>query len=232
MEDGKTGYDPSPVNPLPPVVLGLFLAIFAVEGVFAAAEAGLIGGAAGIGWRFEAIEDYGFSPRVLAWMLETGQWPLEHVLRFVTYPFLHLGFIHMAFAGVILLAMGKMVGEVISHAAVLAIFFASSVFGALIYGLLFAEQAWLVGAYPGAYGMIGGFTFILWARAKSTGGSQVRAFSLIAFLMGIQLVFGLLFGTDNSWVAELSGFCVGFVTAVLMVPGARAAILARLRQQG
>lgn len=232
MDDGKQGYDPSPVNSLPPVVLGLFLMLFAVEGLFAAAEAGLIGGAAGIGWRFAAIEDYGFSPRILGWMLETGQWPLEHVMRFVTYPFLHLGFVHMSFAGVILLAMGKMVGEVISNAAVLVIFVASTVFGALIYGLLFSEQAWLIGAYPGAYGMIGGFTFILWARAKSTGGSQARAFSLIAFLMGIQLLFGLLFGSDNSWVAELGGFCVGFVVAVLMVPGARSALLAKLRQQG
>lgn len=231
MDDGKQGYDPSPVNPLPQVVLVLFLALFGVEAMFAAAEAGIIGGAQGVGWRVSAIEDYGFSPRVLAWMLETGEWPAEFLIRFVSYPFIHLGFIHMAFAGVILLAMGKLVGEVIGATAVAVIFFGSSVFGALVYGVLFAEQAWLVGAYPAAYGLIGGFTFILWTRARQTGGNQVQAFSLIAFLMGIQLVFGLLFGTDNSWVAELVGFCTGFLLCFVLVPGARAALLAKLRQE-
>lgn len=231
MQNGPQRYDPSPVNPLPPSVLVLFLAIFGVEAVLTAAEAGIIGGPQAVGWRLALIRDYGFSPDVFDWMIETGQFPAEHLLRFVTYPFLHGGFVQMAIAAVLFLAMGKMVGEVIGHLAVPVIFFGASILGALAYGALLSEQAWLVGAFPGAYGLIGGFTFILWTRAVYTGENQARAFTLIAMLMGIQLLFGLLFGTDNTWVADLFGFVAGFGLCFLLVPGARAALLRRLRQR-
>ena len=72
MDDGKTGYDPSPVNPLPPIVLVLFLAIFGIEAMLAAGEAGIVGGPAAVGWRLAVIRDYGFSPQVFDWMRETG----------------------------------------------------------------------------------------------------------------------------------------------------------------
>ena len=202
-----------------------------VEALLAAAEAGLIGGAQAVGWRLDLIRDHGFSPPVLSMMLQYGEWPIEHLLRFVTYPFLHLGFVHMIIGGVILLAMGKMVGDVIGSLAVFVIFFASSIVGALIYGLIPDESGWLVGVYPAAYGLIGGFTFLLWTRARATGSSQVQAFTLIAVLMGIQLVFGLLFGTDNTWVAELFGFIAGFLACFVLVPGARRALMNRLRQR-
>ncbi|THH36579.1 rhomboid family intramembrane serine protease [Aliishimia ponticola] len=231
MDDGKTGYDPNPVNPLPPVVLVMFLALFGVEAVLAAGEAGWVGGPQAVGWRLALIEQFGFSPQHFDWMIENRQYPGDILLRFVTYPFLHLGFLHMAIASVIFLAMGKLVGEVISHFAVPAIFFAASILGALVYGGLLDEQVWLVGAYPGAYGLIGGFTFILWTRARATGANQMQAFSLIAMLMGIQLVFGALFGADRTWVAELTGFIAGFAMCFVLVPGARAALLARMRQR-
>lgn len=224
-------YDPSPVNPLPPSVLVLFLVIFGVEAVLAAAEAGLVGGPQAVGWRMALIRDYGFSPQVFDWMVETRQLPPEHLLRFVTYPFLHLGFVHMAIAGVIFLAMGKMVGEAIGQLAVPVIFFGASILGALAYGALLSEPAWLVGAFPGAYGLIGGFTFLLWTRARVTGANQARAFTLIAMLMGIQLLFGLLFGSDNTWLADLFGFVAGFGMSFLLVPGARAALIRRLRRR-
>lgn len=230
MDDGKTGYDPSPVNPLPAVVWILFFFIFGIEVVMSMAQAGLMGPGPQVGFRLDFIEKYGFSPRIFGFMVESGIWPFEHLMRFVTYPFFHHGFVHMAFAAVFLLAMGKIVGETMGNFAVAAIFFGSSAMGALIYVVLLSEQTWLVGGYPGAYGLIGGFTFVLWARAKVTGGNQAQAFSLIAMLMGVQLLFGLLFGSDKTWVADLAGFCSGFLLCFLLVPGARKALLRRIRQ--
>ena len=156
MDDGKQGYDPSPVNSLPPVVLVLFLVLFAIEAVLSGGEAGYFGGSAAVGWRLSLIEEYGFSPQIFAWMFETGRWPLEHVMRFATYPFLHYGFIQMVFSGVFVLAMGKMVGEAMGSLAVSAIFFGSTITAAFAYGLLPEETTWLVGAMPGAFGLIGG----------------------------------------------------------------------------
>lgn len=225
----RSHMEPSPFNSVPAPVVILFLAMFAVECLFAGAEAGLIGGPGGIGWRLAAIGDYGFAPPIWSWMLQTGQFPGSEMLRLVTYPFLHLGFVHMAIAGVIFLAMGKFVGEVMGAWVVPVLFFACSVLAAVVYGTLLNEETWLVGAYPGAYGLIGAFTFVLWTRARATGQAQVQAFSLIGFLMGIQLVFGLLFGTDNTWVADLAGFVVGFALSFLLVPGGFAFLLRRLR---
>ena len=230
MDDGKTGYDLSPVNKLPAIVVVVFLGMLAVEGALALAEAGMIGGAAGLGWRSDLIAQYGVSPEIFAWMKTTGQWPAEHLLRFVTYSFLHYGFVQMAIGGAIFLAMGKLVGEVIGAWAAGVIFFVSAAFGALVYAWAQVGNAWLIGAFPGAYGLIGGFTFVLWARARMTGQNQAQAFSLIAMLMGIQLLFGLIFGTDNTWVSELAGFVSGFALCFVFVPGARAALLARLRR--
>jgi len=228
--DDQSHIEPSPFNALSPVVVVLFFAIFGVECLFAAAEAGLVGGPGAIGWRLAAIGEYGFAPPIWAWMVQGGQWPLAEVMRLVTYPFVHLGFVHMAFAAVIFLAMGKYVSEAMGAWVVPVLFFGCSIIGAVVYGTLLSEETWLVGAYPGAYGLIGAFTFVLWVKARVTGQAQVQAFSLIGFLMGIQLLFGLLFGTDNTWVAELTGFIAGFGLSFVLVPGGFQAMLRRLRK--
>ena len=64
-----------PVNPLPPVVILLFLAIAGVEGIFSLGEAGIVGGRAAIGWRLAAMRDWGFSGNVLQQMWTLGVWP-------------------------------------------------------------------------------------------------------------------------------------------------------------
>lgn len=79
--------------------------------------------------------------------------------------------------------------------------------------------------------MIGGFTFLLWVKLAQTGGPQSRAFTLIGFLMGIQLVFGLLFGGGQDWVADLAGFVAGFGLSFLVSPGGWARVVDRLRQR-
>ena len=104
----------SPFNAVPPVVVALAVFILGIECVFYLAEQGIIGGPASIGWRLAAYQQYAFSSDILFWMIETGRWPVEQLLRFVSYLFLHGNFIHAGFAAVMVLALGKMVGEVFS----------------------------------------------------------------------------------------------------------------------
>lgn len=219
------------VNPLPPAVIALFLVLIGVEGVFSLATRGIIGGAEGVGWRSAAIQTYAFSDRVFDWMMETGRWPTEHVLRFFSYPFVHVSFTHALFAGVILLAMGKMVAETFGQFAFVMIFVLSGASGALVYGLLLDDPIWLAGAFPPVYGLVGGFTYILWRSLSSVGANQARAFTLITFLMGFQLLFGLLFGSDNTWVADLAAFATGFALSILLAPGGWTDLLSRVRRR-
>ena len=130
-----------------------------------------------------------------------------------------------------LLALGKFVGEVFSPAATLATFFLSSVFGALVFGLILDGAVPLIGAFPGIYGLIGAFTYILWLRLGQAGEDQLRAFQLIGFLLGLQLIYGLLFGAGVQWIAELAGFAAGFGMSTVLAPGGFAALLAKLRER-
>ncbi|WP_095589520.1 rhomboid family intramembrane serine protease [Actibacterium ureilyticum] len=223
--------DTSPLNPLPPVVWFLVVPIALIELAFNVGARGIVGGPAAVGWRLSAETDYGFSGQIFDWMMATGEYPFDFLIRFVTYPFVHVNFTHALFVIVFILALGKMVGEVFRTWAVLAVFFGAAIMGAVAYGGLLGDPRPLVGGYPAVYGLIGAFTYLLWVRAGQTGESQLRAFSLIGFLLGIQLLFGLLFGSSNDWVADIAGFVTGFVMSFGVSPGGFARLRAQLRHR-
>ena len=219
------------VNPLPPMVVALALAIFAVEAMLSAGARGYFGGAEAVGWRLEAIRDFAFFSELLELMIDRGEFPLQHLARFVASPLIHLSFVHAIMVLVFLLALGKLVGEVFGNVAVLIIFFTSAAFGALIYAGLTDDPRPLVGGYPAVYGLIGAYTFLLWVSYGVAGENQYRAFTLIGLLLAIQLVFGALFGSSNDWVAEIAGFAIGFAISPLLAPGGLRRVLDRLRQR-
>ncbi len=219
-----------PVNPLPPVVILLFMAIALPEAMFSLGARGLIGGPEAVGWRLAAVKDYGFSGDLFDWMLANGRWMPEHLIRFVTYAFVHGAFTATLFACVLTLALGKLVGDTMGQIAVLVLFLGGSIFGALIYALLLDDPAWLVGGFPAVYGLIGGYSFLMWKKLVSAGEQQLRAFSLIAMLMGLQLLWGVFFGPSVEWVADLAGFVFGFGASVLLVAGGLTHLLHHLRR--
>lgn len=218
----------SPFNPLPPVVVVLVLAVVLPEIAFFLGSKGVIGGPQAVGWRFAAIKEFAFSGDLMRWMLANGIYPPDQLLRFLTYPFLHGSFSQMLFAAALLLAMGKFVGEVFRPIPTLLAFFIPAVCGAAAYGLIAQGSPWLYGAFPGIYGLIGAFTYLLWLKLGQQGGSQLRAFVLIGFLMGAQLLFSLLFGGAMRWVADLTGFLTGFAASFVLQPGGLAKLRARL----
>ena len=220
-----------PVNPLPPAVIVVFLAIAGVEAGLSLGEAGMIGGPGAVGWRLGLIRDYGFSGQIFDWMLANGRWPLTELMRMITYPFVHLGFTHSLFAIVLLLALGKLVAEAMGQLAFVIIFVLSGMGGAVLYALLLNDPSWLVGAYPAVYGLIGGYSFVMWRQLAGRGTQQYRAFSLIAILMGIQLLWGVFFEVGTQWVAELIGFFVGFGLCFLLAPGEWARIRDGIRRR-
>ncbi|MGR3435997.1 MAG: rhomboid family intramembrane serine protease [Shimia sp.] len=214
-----TAPDPAPFNALPPLVWALAAALMLPELVFQLASAGVLGGPSGIGWRVGAIEDFGFFPRAVAYMIETRTAPPDWLMRFVTYPFVHGGMLHALFVGAFVLALGKFVGEAMGGLVVVVTFLAASVGGALLYGLFVNGAAPLIGGFPGAYGLIGAFSFLFMLKLEEKGANQLGAFRLIGLLMAIQLVFGALFGGPPTWVADLAGAALGFAVAAAFMPG-------------
>ncbi len=227
----RDGYDAPPLNPIPGVVWLILLPIVAMEVVVSAGTLGIAGGATGVGWRQEALQRFALSPEMLDQMIGTGRWTWDYLMRFISYGFVHGSFTHALLAAVFILAMGKFVAEIFSPWSVLAVFFIPLALGGVAYSLIPGVKMALFGAYPGAYGLIGAFTFIIWARLGAENANRARAFTLIAFLLGIQLIFGVLFGGSPDWVADLVGFASGFGLSFLVGPGGPAHLLRAIRQR-
>jgi membrane associated rhomboid family serine protease len=227
----RPGYDETPLNPLPPVVWLILLPIVAMEVVLSAGSLGLAGGQTGIGWRSEALQRFALSPVMLDQMWQAGQFSSDYLMRFVSYAFVHGNLTHAVFAAVFILALGKFVGEVFRGWAVAVVFLGAVLSGGLAYSLVPGLQVALYGAYPGAYGLIGAFTYILWAKLGAHHAHRGRAFSLIGFLLGVQLLFGALFGGAPDWIADLAGFGAGFCLSFLVAPGGPAHLLRLIRQR-
>jgi len=175
------------------------------------------------------MQTYSFNGDILWWMWDNGRWPAEHLIRFFSYAFVHGAFTQALFVCVFVLAMGKMVGEVMGDLAMVIIFMLSGAGGAVGYAVLVSGPEWLIGGFPAVYGLIGAFTFLLWRSLVLVGAQQSRAFTLIAFLLGIQLLFGLLFGGQQDWVADLSGFATGFGLSFFLAPGGWTRIRSKIR---
>jgi membrane associated rhomboid family serine protease len=216
----------SPVNAVPPVILVLVLVVAVVEGAASLGALGVVGGPAAIGWRAALIERFAVSPTVLDYALHGHA---ELLPRFVLYAFVQGSAVHAAFGAALLLALGKFVAEGMGQARALSVFLVATVVGGFVFGAVLSGAQPLLGPYPGIYGLIGAFTYLLWLRLGRTGGSRIAAFRMIGSLMAIQLMFGVLFGANPHWVADLGGFVSGGLTAIAVAPGGPSALLARLR---
>ncbi|PYF11144.1 membrane associated rhomboid family serine protease [Rhodobacter viridis] len=224
------GHDEHPVNPLPPVVWVLAAPIIVTEILFALGTTGALGAQA-MGWRLAILGQLGFDPVTFRHMAEIGLWSVHDLLRLVSYAFVHLNLTHAAMVVVFILAIGKFVGEVFPGWAVATVFIGSTLVGALVYALMPFTQMMLIGGYPGAYGLIGAFTWILWMRLGAGHPHRMRAFSLIGMLAALQLVFGALFGTGPDWIAQFSGFGAGFLISFFVAPGGWGHLLRKIRKR-
>lgn len=223
--------DENPFNSVPMVPMALVLIIAGIELTLSAAGNGFIGGAQGIGWRNAAFQDYAFVPAVMTEIFERGRGTFNLWQRFVTYAFIHGSFTHALWACVLLLALGKYVGEVFRPAAFAILFFTSTIGGALVYGALSWQNTPLVGAYPGVYGLIGAYTYLTWLTLGRMGENQLKAFQLIGILLGILLVYSMIFGSTPTWIAEVAGFVIGLFIAPVLAPGGWGAFLRRIRNR-
>lgn len=222
---------PAALNPLPPVVWLLVLPVIAVEAVVSAGASGLMADPSAIGWRLDAVQRFAFSPVLFRQMLEYGAWPLDGLMRTVSYVLVHASLTDAVFVTVFLLAMGKFVGEVFRWWAVLAVVLVGALAGSLAYAAMPFTEAALIGGWPAVYGLIGAFTFVLWVNLGRQGATQSRAFVLIGMLLAIQLLFALIYGGFERIVAELAGFAAGFLLSFVVSPGGWRAVMAKMRQR-
>lgn len=225
----KLQHDASPINPLPPVVVAIALAIVGIELVFQAGARGYLGGPEAVGWRITIIQDYGFFDPVFEVMRRNGELSFDGLKRFLTYAFVHEGGHQAIFAAVLALALGNYVSGLFSPVAVAAAFLISAAGGAFAYGLLLDPRQPLLGAFPGIYGMMGLYSWMLWVAADELGQNRWTAFRLVGFLIAIQCAFLVFGGGYERIVSDLGGFATGFLLATPLAPGGLKRLRAHLR---
>ncbi|GHA50163.1 rhomboid family intramembrane serine protease [Amylibacter ulvae] len=227
-------YDPdhnvSPIHALPPVVVLLTGLIAAIELLFQAGAHGFIGGPEAIGWRISAARQFGFFDQISDWMFQNQSAPLEHVIRLFTYGFIHRSFPEALIVCVYVLALGNFVAKELHWFGVLSVFFTSQAFGAIGYALILNEHTLLIGGYPAAFGLIGAFTWIVFAGRTQAGKNGFPAFRLIAMFMAFQAVWKIAFGGNNQWLVEIIAFGVGFSLCIILFTG-KEAVLEKIRQR-
>ncbi|WP_298436508.1 rhomboid family intramembrane serine protease [uncultured Jannaschia sp.] len=229
-------HDPRNQNPfhaLPPVVTAIAVVIAGIEILFQLGTLGLVGGREAVGWRLDAIRDWGVADAVWQWMWENGTILPAELLRWLAYPLIHGGFTHAAFVVVFVLALGNVISPFYRGWRVAALFFGSAIAGGLAYVVLFDANAPLFGGYPGAYGLIGAFTYL--TQRGLTPADPSKAFLLIGFLLAIQPIFGLASGAGFAWlpdwIADMAGAAAGYGLAILLFPGGMSTLRDRMRHR-
>lgn len=232
----------SPINPIPMVVVILALVMGGIEVILQLAEHHYIGGPTAVGWRIALVEKFGLSGRLMEFIMQTNNTEPQYLIRYLTYPFLHFSFGHAAFATVMILALGKAVGDVFHPVSMLVLFFTSTITGALAYGLIDNSAIPFIGAFPAVYALMGAYTWMLWLTAEATGQGRLNAFRLVGILLALRLIYRFfipLFSKaeipqSNDWIADMAGFIVGFLLSFVLAPDGRARInrwISRIRQR-
>lgn len=230
--DPLADHNASPFNPLPGPVWLLLLAVLCIEAVLWAGSAGLIGGQQAVGWRIETIQRFGFSSPIQDWMVQSAHFPTAHLLRYLTFGYVHGSPAHALFGAVLIAALGKMVAESFGAARFLVLALGVPMLAAMIYGAVLGadQRGWLFGAMPMVFVLVGAFTWIKWREAGGDPALRQRAFGMIAVLMAARLGFGLLVESGPAWIAEVAGFGLGFaLSALVLGPGSWTRLRARLR---
>ena len=129
--------------------------------------------------------------------------------RIFTFGFIQRSFIEAVISLAIFAALGKFVAERYGQTCFLLIFFLAPVFGLAVYIALLQPSYWIIGLFPAVFGMVGGFTMFQIDLRRAEGDPILPAFSLIGFLMAIQLIFYFIFGGSMEWIGEFGAFLAG-----------------------
>ncbi len=120
--------------------------------------------------------------------------------RLLTVTLVHAGPWHLVLNMLALWALGRSLEPLLGRGRFLALYLLSALGGSVLVALL-APGTWLVGASGGVWGLLGAM-FIIGRHL----GANVTA---IAVLLGLNLVFTFLPGSNISWQAHIGGGLVG-----------------------
>ncbi len=202
-------------RPVHPLLWGIVGVMVAAELLFSAVEAGLLGPALG---RMQAFTLFAFWDSLFEAARSGQAFHAQVVWTPVTHAFLHAGWLHLAMNAAAFLGLGHMISSHAGIGALLRLFVASAVAGALLYGLISDFWGPMVGASGVVFGCLGLITSWQEQALRRRGLDRSPIWARIVGLVAINALLDLAMGGLLAWEAHLGGFLAGWVMAYSLRP--------------
>ncbi|MGP3698077.1 rhomboid family intramembrane serine protease [Rhodobacter sp. NSM] len=200
---------PTSTTGAPGYVWALVGVIAVIELLLTAADAGWLGDAR---LRTMAILLGAFWPPILA--AGAGElYPFQREVMFVSHAFLHANLLHMVMNGVILLSLGKAIGERVGGARTLLLFLLSAIAGGAAFGLISMTNGPMIGASGAAFGFFGLWNAWDFQRRRERGLSPRPVLGTVLGLVLINVVLFVFLQGGLAWEAHLGGYLMGWAAA-------------------
>jgi len=142
----------------------------------------------------------------------------QRITMFITYAFLHGGFLHMVFNMLMLLHLGRETVLRLGSRGFLLVFFLTAIGGAGTYALLATSEAPMLGASGVVFGLFGTTMFWDYQRRRALGASQEPVWRMFSGLVIMNVVLYFLVGGMLAWQTHLGGFVTGVIVAWVATP--------------
>ena len=224
MSIAESQDDDAPARiPVHPVLWIMIAVMIGFEVMFAAVDAGWLPETLGRGpmyHRFafsDVLFDYWRGIERMSFFLG----PPADLLRpqtFITYAFLHGGWLHLALNGAAFMGLGHALVQAIGIGRFLAIFIVCAIVAALAFGFIAEANGPMVGASGAIFGMLAVLTAWQERALRLAGRSRAMIWKRIGGLVAVNaaLAFGL--GGLLAWEAHLGGWVAGWLLALVILP--------------
>ncbi|KPQ04777.1 MAG: rhomboid-like protein [Rhodobacteraceae bacterium HLUCCA12] len=199
-----------------PVVLWIAALCALPEAIFTLAETPLLGLE---GLRRTAIVHGAFWPGLLRdW---GALYPGQQALMFVSYAFLHGGFLHLLFNMLMVLHLGREAVARLGQWGFVLLYLVTAAGGAAGFALLSASPGPMVGASGAVFGLFGAMQYWDLQRRRASRASLAPFWQLMAGLVLMNIVLLVMLGGMLAWQAHLGGYVAGFGMAWWVTPTPR-----------
>lgn len=187
----------------------LILITSGIEICLTAADLGWIGSPY---WRSAANSHAAFFSQIL------GDWrpnfAAQPVTMFVTYAFLHGGWLHLAVNMLALASFGTVIARQVGATRFLLAYLICAIGGAAFFALLSNTTAPMVGASGALFGLLGIWMCWGYLDRRHYGQGMSEIYRALGILLLYNVVFYYLLGGHLAWETHLGGFLTGWVIAL------------------
>lgn len=203
-------------RPNAPAVLWLVGLTCLPEVIFTLADSGLVGARElrqialvyGAFWRFLLVD----------WQPAFAGQP---VAMFLSYAFLHGGFLHLVGNMVVVLSLGGLAVGRLGQGGFVILYLIAAIGGAVAFAALSVSDSPMVGASGAVFGLIGAWQYWEFTGRRAIGAPLGQIGKTILALVLINAVMWWFLDGFLAWEAHLGGFVAGWGWAALATPRPR-----------